>query len=40
MISKDNKVYLIDVCDTIPIPKKQDKLHKIKSTARQAIIDL
>ena len=37
---KEIKVYLIDVCDTIPIPKKQDKLHKIKSTARQAIIDL
>ena len=40
MISDDNKVYMIDVCDTIPTRKKKDILHKTKYAIRQAIIDL
>lgn len=40
IISNDNKVYMIDVCDTIPTRKKKDILHKTKYAIRQAIIDL
>jgi len=40
MISNDNKVYMVDVCDTIPEPKNQDKLSKLKYAVREAIIDL
>ena len=42
MISNDNKVYMIDVCDTIPIPIKKDsqKLQKVKQAVRHAIMEL
>lgn len=43
MISNDNKVYMVDVCDTvrnIVSEKKHSKLHKIKKAVRQAIIEL
>jgi hypothetical protein len=40
IISNDNKVYMIDVCDTIPTREKKDILHKTKYAIRQAIIDL
>jgi hypothetical protein len=39
MISNDNKVYMIDVCDTIP-EEITGKIAKIKATIRKAIIDL
>ncbi len=37
MISNDNSVYMIDVCDTIPIKKDSQKLHNIKHTIKCAI---
>ena len=40
IISNDNKVYMIDVCDTIPVQKNDQKLRKIKHTIRQVIIEL
>ena len=40
IISNDNKVYMIDVCDTIPVQENDQKLCKIKNTIRQAIIEL
>ena len=39
MISNDNKVYMIDVCDTVS-ENKHRKLQKIKDTVRQAIIEI
>lgn len=39
MISNDNKVYMIDVCDTVP-EEITGKISKIKATIRKAIIDL
>jgi len=39
IISDDNKVYMIDVCDTIPVQNNQ-KLYKIKNAVRQAILEL
>jgi hypothetical protein len=40
MISDDNKVYMVDVCDTIPVQNQDQRLYKIKHAARQAIIKL
>ena len=40
IISNDNKVYMIDVCDTIPVQKDGQRLQKIKRTIREAIIEL
>ena len=40
MISNDNKVYMIDVCDTIPVSNDGQRLQKIKRTIRKAIIEL
>ena len=40
MISDDGKVYMIDVCDTIPIYKWKSKIEKLKSIVRNAIISL
>jgi hypothetical protein len=37
MISNDNKVYMIDVCDTIPIPKGSQKFYKLKRTIKQSV---
>lgn len=37
MISNDNRVYMIDVCDSIPIKKGSQKLRKIKNTIKRAI---
>ena len=39
IISNDNKVYMIDVCDTVS-ENKHKKLHKIRKAVRQAIIEL
>ena len=39
IISNDNKVYMIDICDTIPVQNNQ-KLYKIKNAVRQAILEL
>ena len=40
MISNDNKVYMVDVCDTIPEIKRQNMMYKLKSAVRQAILKL
>ena len=40
IISDDNKVYMIDVCDTIPVQENEQKLNKIKYAVRHAIIEL
>jgi hypothetical protein len=40
MISNDNKVYMIDICDTIPVSDDGQRLQKIKRTIREAIIKL
>ena len=39
MISDDGKVYMIDVCDTMPL-KLDRKVNKIKNTVRLAIMEL
>ena len=39
MISDDNKVYMIDVCDTIP-KVKDDIISKTKSAVRKAIMNI
>lgn len=39
IISNDNKVYMIDVCDAIPVNNNQ-KLYKIKMEFRQAFMKL
>lgn len=39
MISNDNKVYMIDVCDTIP-EELNGKITKIKAAIRKAIINI
>ena len=40
IISNDNKVYMIDVCDTIPVQNNKQKLYGIKSAVRKAILEL
>lgn len=42
MIWNDDRVYMVDVCDTIPIPIKKDsqKLQKVKQAVRHAIMEL
>lgn len=40
IISKDNKVYMVDVCDTLPNKKGNKTLYSIKHTVRQAIIEI
>ena len=40
MISSDNNVYMVDVCDVVPMEVRDDKLDRIKYMIRQAIIDL
>ena len=40
MISNDNKVYMVDVCDTIPIQKNNQRLCWIKRTIRQMLKEL
>ena len=42
MIWNDGRVYMVDVCDTIPIPIKKDsqKLQKVKQAVRHAIMEL
>ena len=37
IISNDNRVYMIDVCDTIPIKKDNQKLRKIQRAIKCAI---
>ena len=37
IISNDNKVYMVDVCDVLPIHNGNQKLYKIKSTIRQIL---
>ena len=39
IISNNNKVYMVDVCDTIS-ENKHRKLHKIRNAVRQAIIEI
>lgn len=40
MISNDNKVYMVDVCDTIPVSYKQTCIYKIKTAVRKSILEL
>ena len=40
MISNDNKVYMIDVCDAIPIHAKNQWLRIVKNAIRKVIIEL
>lgn len=40
MIWNDDRVYMVDVCDTIPIKKDSQKLQKVKQAVRQAIMEL
>ena len=40
MISNDNKVYMVDVCDTIPVQNQNQRLYKIKHAVKQAIMEL
>ncbi len=39
IISSDNRVYMVDVCDTIPLGD-NSKIDRIKKTVRQAIVKL
>lgn len=40
MISNDNKVYMVDICDTIPVQTNNHKLHIIKHTVKQIVVAL
>ncbi len=40
MISNDNKVYMIDVCDAIPIHAENQWLRMVKNAIRKVIIEL
>ena len=40
IISSDSKVYMIDVCDTIPTKKRDQIQNKIKNAIKNAIIEL
>jgi hypothetical protein len=40
MISDDNKVYMIDVCDTIPLEHPKTTIRSVKDWIRHALIDL